>query len=69
MSSCEWHYTLSIILVSDLWLCWVFISAQISLELWAHGLLIAVASLVAERGLWAHGLQSSQHAGSRAQAQ
>ena len=34
-----------------------------------HGLLIAVASLVAEHGLQACGLQKLCHAGSRAQAQ
>ena len=30
----------------------------------ARGLLVAVASLVAEHGLWAHGLQQLQHVGS-----
>ena len=31
------------------WLCWVFVAVR--------GLLIAVASLVVEHGLWAQGLQ------------
>ena len=32
----------------------------------ARGLLVAVASLVAEHGLWAHGLQQLQHVGASA---
>ena len=43
------------------WLRWVFIVV--------HGLLIAVASLVAEHGLQAHELQQPWLEGSRAQAQ
>ena len=43
-----------------LWLHWVFVAV--------HGLLIAVASLVAEHGLQARGLRQLWLAGSRAQA-
>ena len=48
------------------WLCWVFVAAgglslvavsgSYSLLQLVYRLLIAVASLVAEHGLWAHGL-------------
>ena len=58
------------------WLCWVSVAATFSscrewglLFVAVHGLLIAVASLVAEHGLQVHGLQQLWLAGSRAQAQ
>ena len=50
---------------------WTFSSCCVQglLFVVVHGLLIAVASLVAEHGLQAHGLQQLWLAGSRAQAQ
>ena len=62
LSNCKWRCILSIILFTALWLCWVFISAQASLQLWVHGLLTAVASL----GPWA---QEQRLPGSRTQIQ
>ena len=35
----------------DFWLCWVFVAARGLSLVAVHGLLIAVASLVAEHGL------------------
>ena len=60
------------------WLFWVFIAAHRLFSIcgeWdlifiaVHKLLIVVASLIAEHGLWAHGLQWLQLLVSRAQAQ
>ena len=39
-------FLLIYLLICCFWLCWVFVTAQVL------GLLIVVASLVAERGLW-----------------
>ena len=47
--------------------CLVAASRRFSLVA-TRGLLIAVASLVTEHGLWAHGLQQLWFMGSRAQA-
>ena len=55
-----------VVVVCLFWLFWVFIAAHRLFSIcgeWdllfiaAHRLLIVVARLVAERGLWAHGLQ------------
>ena len=56
-----------------IWLCWVFVAVCGLFSRCAkwgllfvvvRGLLIAVASLAAEHGLWARGLQQLQHTGS-----
>ena len=64
-SSFQHPFLKKIILFIYLRLCWVFVAAQAFLELWlvgatlvaAHGLLLAVASLV-EHGLWHSGFSS-----------
>ena len=67
------YFFLLIYLFTYFWLHWVFIAAcrlfsscseQGLLFVVVFGLLIAVASLVAEHGLQAHGLQQLWHAGS-----
>ena len=59
-------YFIIIMLFIYFWLCWVFLAARgLSLvagsggysSLWCAGFFTAVASLVAEHGLQAHGLQ------------
>ena len=58
------------------WLHWVFVvragflyCREWGCSLAVYGLLIGVASLIAKRGLWVHGLQQLWLIGSRAQVQ
>ena len=70
-SSCFGGFVLNlfyyfILFIYCFWLCWVFVAVcglfsgcgeRGLLFIAVHRLLIAVASLVAEHGLWVHGLQ------------
>ena len=72
---CFYKFILFIYLfIHSFWLHWVFVAFSSCCErgllfVAVRGLLIAVASLVMEHGLQAHGLQQLWLAGSRAQAQ